>query len=367
MEPVGAVVVESTDADNDYGADSNRDVADGEVYRPDAGDVADVPVVSTTMAIPAQVDQGSSLDPLASPFSFARSIVRLSRVPDTPLITEAHFRAQEDAFQSNELDETELSPDSAQQVLATLPLATPSEGGISPVSIPVFTQPVIQVDEAADNRRFRAWVFPSGPSHSSRPSFSRRYSAPNDNVEPEDEVAEQNRPNTSLGVGVGVAVGVASTYRGSPDYTDDDGSGQQLSFEHDLEPSPAASAGAQTDYGSVQASVEFPLRQTKALAIVNDSPKMSASSIVPSAVSLTPGAGEEALELHLLAQKVDKILHVIEQTTLRAQEAEQYPQDVAERMAGKVREDIVAGQAIVFAAFRGRSTTRTSCFESQHC
>jgi hypothetical protein len=222
----------------------------------------------------------------------------------------------------------------------------------------VFTQPVIQVDEAADNRRFRAWVFPSGTSHSSRPSISRRYSAPNDSAKPEDEVAEQNRPGTSLGVGV------ASTYLDSPAFTEDDRSGQLSSIEHDSEPSPLVSAGVQTDYGSVLASVEFPLRQTKALAIVNDSPSLSATSLLPSATLALPGEG--ALESSSFAQTVDKILHVVEETLVRTQNAERYPQDVAGAVAGKVREDIVAGQAALVAAFRGRRRRTTSFSELQH-
>jgi hypothetical protein len=344
--------VDSGDADDNCGADANRIVADDMEYRPNAGDVANVPAASTTMAVSAQVGQKSWLNPLASPFSSARSIVRPSRAPDISLISDAHFRAHESAFQPIEHDETKLSPDSTEQVLTTLPLATPSGGGTSPVSIPVFTQPVIQVDEAADNRRFRAWVFPSGPSHSSRPSLWRRYSAPNDGAKPEDEVAERNRPKTSLGVGV--AVGVASTYLDSPAITDDYKSGQLSSVEHDLEPSAPVSAGEQTDYGSVQASVEFPLRRTKTLAIVNDSPSLSSSSLVPSATLALP-------------KKVDQILRVVEETLVRTQEAERYPQNVAETVAGKVREDIVAGQAVVIATFRGRARTTTSFSDLQHC
>jgi hypothetical protein len=165
-------------------------------------------------------------------------------------------------------------------------------------------------------------------------------------------VAERNRPKTSLGVGV--AVGVASTYLDSPAITDDYKSGQLSSVEHDLEPSAPVSAGEQTDYGSVQASVEFPLRRTKTLAIVNDSPSLSSSSLVPSATLALP-------------KKVDQILRVVEETLVRTQEAERYPQNVAETVAGKVREDIVAGQAVVIATFRGRARTTTSFSDLQHC
>jgi hypothetical protein len=308
----------------------------------------------------------SKLDPTAKPFTFGQTGPPSSFVPILPPALPSQVLHPSSSSQAADLPKEPqvhrplagaIRPASIKhspEPLTTAKLyASPSKYSSltseettsedeTPAATLAFTQPEIKVDHAADDRRFREWVFPSAEAHANaaKPSISRRHTMPDEAI-PDDPFQVVQSGHTMAGIAstsLATRVGDLRAMLGRPTSAD----------------APEGDEDEVRDI-SRSTSVEFPIRaQNRELAVVNGTPKRRSrsSSVVQPAVE-EADVSELLRQLQATAGRLEQL--VAEQRVDVGRNEDEQTQ-LVEAVGRKSKED----QGAVLRAIASKHTRLTS-------